>query len=242
MPNVEREKRLFSAHFCRKKGAYHSGSVGFHRLPPASTGLGGGLIFFTGVLADGCFHTGHACVSAHLGKKGGAQADESRLVPLNPAKNLVCEKIYFSAQGSWRMAAAAQSQELRGTPRAGLFAGMVGEVSKGAGIMGTGRLRCEVRGTVFGGRRARLGCCARGRARAAAKGRLAQGRLHPCRRRPPWLRSAAEGAGARPPCGLGGCLRPWRGPAVWVGGVFDADLGCTPITNHYFQSLLRDDI
>ena len=39
------------------------------------------------------------CVSADLAKKGVAEADESRLFPLCPAKHLVCEKIYFSAQG-----------------------------------------------------------------------------------------------------------------------------------------------
>ncbi|MDB6068829.1 MAG: hypothetical protein JWR26_5037, partial [Pedosphaera sp.] len=33
-------------------------STGFHRLPPASVGLGGGLIFFTGFLADGDWERG----------------------------------------------------------------------------------------------------------------------------------------------------------------------------------------
>ncbi|MDB6067878.1 MAG: hypothetical protein JWR26_4086 [Pedosphaera sp.] len=40
--------------------------------------------------------------------------------------------------GRLRTAPAAQNPELRGTPRAGLFAGLVEDVSKGAGIMGTG--------------------------------------------------------------------------------------------------------
>jgi hypothetical protein len=52
------------------------------------------VLFF---LAD---RKGRACVLAHLAKEGGAQAEESRLLPLNPGKHLVCEKNIFQSRGS----------------------------------------------------------------------------------------------------------------------------------------------
>ncbi|MDB6064787.1 MAG: hypothetical protein JWR26_995 [Pedosphaera sp.] len=59
--------------------------------------------------------TGQPSIPAHPAKKGCAQAEESRLAPLYPGKNLVCEKIYFFNPRSCRTAPAAQYQELRGT-------------------------------------------------------------------------------------------------------------------------------
>jgi hypothetical protein len=125
---------------CRGKGSFSKAGLGqrpgLTRIDPHCPGVFF-MFFFSGVSHP-------AGVLAH-GHYLGRGVETTRIFPRLPVSSL--GNLFFMLPhvslrtATIRTAPAARNPELRGTPRAGLFAGLVEGISKGAGIMGTsGRL------------------------------------------------------------------------------------------------------